>query len=116
MHVWGTVANVANIVAGLAAAIGLALTWHGWQDPRKKAWCATFFNTVEYLCFLVNHKLVHQEALEHFFFSEALPDWWKQFQEYTNAGLIADSGTNVPEMRAAFQRHESARVAAVPRA
>ncbi len=56
----------------------------------KKAWCASFFNTVEYLCFLINHKMVRQKELRDFFII-GLREWHKQLQAYKNEGWINDA-------------------------
>jgi hypothetical protein len=31
--------------------------FQGWTHEQRNAWSATFFNTVEYLCFMVNHRI-----------------------------------------------------------
>jgi hypothetical protein len=66
---------------------------------ERRAWCASFFNTIEYLCFLINHRMVRQRELRDFFML-GLREWWKQFQSYQTQGWITDT----PEGFAEFKR------------
>jgi hypothetical protein len=70
---------------------------------QKNAWSATFFNTVEYLCFLVNRKITRNEALKTFFFDEALPAWRKTFDEHSAKGFINDAPEMFPEFKKAYR-------------
>lgn len=65
---------------------------------EKQAWCATFFNTVEYLCFLINRKMVRQKELRDFFIV-GLRHWWKQFEEYRAEELITDTAETFEEFK-----------------
>jgi len=71
-----------------------------WNLTQQNAWSATFFNTVEYLCFIVNRKITRDEALKKFFFDEALPAWRKTFDEHVGKGIIRDA----PEMFSEFKK------------
>ncbi|HEV2499212.1 MAG TPA: hypothetical protein VGY31_06505 [Terriglobia bacterium] len=68
------------------------------REEEKKAWCATFFNTVEYFCFLINRKIVRQKELRDFFIV-GLRHWWKQFEEYRIKGLIIDTSDSFEEFK-----------------
>ena len=57
---------------------------------EKKAWCASFFNTIEYLCFLINRRMVRQKEPRDFFVF-GLREWWKQFDSYKAQGWIIDT-------------------------
>jgi|GEM_PF-5006597 len=59
------------------------------SDAEKTAWSSTFFNTVEYLCFVVNNKLARKDALQGFF-AEALPSWKKTFDDHISEGILKD--------------------------
>jgi hypothetical protein len=65
---------------------------------EKKAWCASFFNTIEYLCFLINHRMVRQKELRDFFVV-GLREWWKQFQSYRTQGWIIDTPEGFAEFK-----------------
>jgi hypothetical protein len=71
---------------------------HGMTKEQRQAWCASFFNTLEYLCFLMNHRMVRQDELRQFF-DTALPAWWKQFNDYRKLGLIHDAETLFSEFK-----------------
>jgi hypothetical protein len=72
---------------------------------QKNAWSATFFNTVEYLCFIVHHKLAPAGVLKRFFFDQALPDWRRMFDEHVANGILGDSEAQFSEFkRATAQR------------
>jgi hypothetical protein len=59
------------------------------SPEAKTAWCATFFNTIEYLSFLINRNLVRQVELREFF-RLGLPAWAKQFGEYRSKKWFTD--------------------------
>ena len=71
---------------------------------QQNAWSATFFNTVEYLCFIVNSKITRDELLNKFFFQEALPAWRKLLIEQSEKGIIRDSPEMFPEFKKAYNR------------
>jgi hypothetical protein len=71
---------------------------HGMTKEQRQAWCASFFNTVEYVCFLISHKMVRQKELNEFW-KVALPVWWKQFNDYVGAGLIKDDARMFTEFK-----------------
>jgi hypothetical protein len=75
--------------------------FHGWDAPRRNAWCATFFNTVEYICFVVNRKMTKDKELRKFFFNDALPAWRKMLDHHTKAGDIKDAPEMFPEFKRA---------------
>jgi hypothetical protein len=70
----------------------------GMPKEQRQAWCASFFNTVEYLCFLMNHEIVRQKEL-HDFFDGALPVWHNQFNEYIRQGLLTDTPAMFTEFK-----------------
>jgi hypothetical protein len=74
-----------------------------WNPAQRNAWSATFFNTVEYLCFVVNRKITRDEALKKFFFDEALPAWRKTFDEHVRDGIIKDAPEMFPEFKRAYR-------------
>jgi hypothetical protein len=63
----------------------------GLEGVELSAWSATYFNTIEYLCFIVNRRLVHIESLEDFFFADALPAWSNLFDEHQRTGVLAET-------------------------
>lgn len=75
----------------------------GFTEEQRQAWCASFFNTIEYMCFLTNHKLVDQKELREFFDS-ALLLWWDQFGQYRSRGWIKDKESSFTEFKAACNR------------
>ncbi len=59
---------------------------------QKTAWSASFFNTVEYLCFMVNHKLIKNDDLRQFFISSgALAAWKLIFDRHVSEKILGDS-------------------------
>jgi len=72
-----------------------------WNPAQKTAWSATFFNTVEYLCFVVNHRITEDGVLKRFFFDDALPAWRKMFTEHVQNGIIKDTPKMFPEFKRA---------------
>lgn len=77
--------------------------FNSWPPEQKNAWSASFFNTVEYLCFRVNHRITKNDALRKFFFYEALPAWRKMFDEHVKQGILRDSDTMFPELKKAYR-------------
>ena len=69
-----------------------------WNHERKTAWCSSFYNTVEYICLIVNNDLVSTGALKKFF-DGAVLFWRKQYDEHVKAGLIEDSADRFPEFK-----------------
>jgi len=67
-------------------------------QAERTAWCASFFNTIEYLCFLINHRMVRQKELRDFFVF-GLGEWWKQFQSYKTQGWIIDTPEGFVEFK-----------------
>jgi hypothetical protein len=65
--------------------------FHGWTHEQRNAWSATFFNTVEYLCFMVNQRITRDKALRSFFFADAIPAWRKMFAEHVTLGFIREN-------------------------
>ena len=74
-----------------------------WAPAKRTAWSATFFNTVEYLCFIINRKITSESALRKFFFDEGLPAWRKQFDEHVKSGIIRDAHEMFPEFKKAYR-------------
>ena len=74
-----------------------------WNAAEKNAWSATFFNTVEYLCFVVNHRITKDKVLKEFFFDEALPAWRGMFDDHVRDGFIKDAPHMFPEFKSACQ-------------
>ena len=72
-----------------------------WNPAEQNAWSATFFNTVEYLCFVVNHRITKDNVLKKFFFDEALPEWRKMFDEHVQNDVIKDAPEMFPEFKSA---------------
>jgi hypothetical protein len=77
--------------------------FHGWTHEQRNAWSATFFNTVEYLCFMVNQRITRDKALRSFFFADAIPAWRKMFAEHVTLGFINDEPSNFPEFKQAWK-------------
>jgi hypothetical protein len=77
--------------------------FHGWTHEQRNAWSATFFNTVEYLCFMVNQRITRDKALRSFFFADAIPAWRKMFAEHVTLGFIRDEPGNFPEFKQAWR-------------
>jgi hypothetical protein len=78
---------------------------HGMTKEQRQAWCASFFNTLEYLCFLINHKMVRQDELRQFF-GTSLPEWWKQFNKYRQQGLLHDTEALFSEFKGLCKEQE----------
>lgn len=74
-----------------------------WNPAQQNAWSATFFNSVEYLCFVVNRKITKDHVLKKFFFDEALPAWRKMFDEHVKTGVIRDAPEMFPEFKKAYR-------------
>ena len=69
---------------------------------EKTAWSATFFNTVEYLCFMVNRDLISNSDLRQFFISsEALPAWKTMFDQHVSEKILGDGPTLFSEFKKA---------------
>jgi hypothetical protein len=79
-----------------------------WSHEQKNAWSASFFNTVEYLCFMVNHRITTDAALRNFFFTDALPSWQEMLTKHVNDGFIMDSESNFREFKKAWAMRDSA--------
>jgi hypothetical protein len=75
-----------------------------WDDSQKNAWSATFFNTAEYLCFVVNRKVTKDKELRGFFFQDALPAWRKMLDEHAKAGYIKNTDEMFPELKKAYRQ------------
>jgi len=63
--------------------------FEGMSDTEKTAWSSTFFNTVEYLCFVVNNEFARKDALQAFF-AESLPSWKQTFDDHVSQGILKD--------------------------
>jgi len=72
----------------------------GMSGTEKTAWSSAFFNTVEYLCFVVNNKLARRDALQGFF-AEALPSWKRTFDEHVSQGILIDKPHHFSEFKQA---------------
>ena len=46
-------------------------------------WCQDFFNTLEYMAFLLNHKLILKKEMQDFY-ADAVIHWHKTFSENAN--------------------------------
>jgi len=69
---------------------------------EKTAWSATFFNTVEYLCFMVNRKLIGNSGLRLFFTSSgALQAWRMTFDQHVSDKILGDGPTAFCEFKKA---------------
>lgn len=77
-----------------------------WSHAEKNAWSATFFNTVEYLCFVVNHQIIRQPEVKRYFFDQGLPAWRKMLHEHVRDGIINDSPEMFPEFKSAYEKHQ----------
>ena len=62
------------------------------SNSEKTAWSSTFFNTVEYLFFVVNNELARRDALQGFF-AESLPSWKKTFDDHITTAFSTISHT-----------------------
>jgi len=51
------------------------------HDPPDPTLLAEFFNTVEFLAYVINHKMLDSPELTAFF-DEAFPVWYRTFQKY----------------------------------
>lgn len=74
-----------------------------WDIGKKQSWCASFYNTVEYLCFLVNHNYVAHGVIRKFFFDEGVVAWRDQLNQHSSDGLINDSETMFSELKKAYR-------------
>ena len=70
------------------------------SDTEKNAWSFTFFNTVEYLCFVVNNRLARKDALQGFF-AEALLSWKETFDDHVEKNILKDRPHLFSEFKAA---------------
>jgi hypothetical protein len=69
---------------------------------QKTAWSATFFNTIEYLSFMLNHKFIRNRVLREFFVSSgALPGWKSMFDQHVAEKILGDAPTAFPEFKKA---------------
>jgi hypothetical protein len=69
---------------------------------QKTAWSASFFNTVEYLCFMVNRKLIRNSDLRLFFISSgALRAWKSMFDQHVAEKILGDGPTAFSELKKA---------------
>lgn len=75
----------------------------GMSPEEKMAWCAGFFNTVEYLCFLINRNMVRHKELRDFFIL-GLREWRKQFEKCVAGGLITDTPAIFVEFKLLCER------------
>ena len=55
----------------------------------SKDWCFDFFNTLEYLAFLLNHGLIEREGLSEFY-DDAVRHWHRTFNENTDKKDLDD--------------------------
>ena len=77
---------------------------------QKTAWSASFFNTVEYLCFMINHRLIKSSDLRLFFTSSgALPAWKSIFDGHVSEKILGDSPTAFCEFKKATNRDRESR-------
>jgi hypothetical protein len=76
-----------------------------WTNDQKNAWSASFFNTIEYLCFIVNSKIVANKALKEFFFTAALPAWKAMLQDHQESGFLPKNQEGFPEFRKACEAY-----------
>jgi hypothetical protein len=77
----------------------------GLAGLELSAWSATYFNTIEYLCFIVNRKLVRIRSLEDFFFDDALPAWGALFDEHQKNGVLSGTASFAEFKRARERKH-----------
>jgi hypothetical protein len=68
---------------------------------QQTAWSSTFFNTVEYLCFLVHTELAPRGALQEFFFDQALPAWKEMFDQHVTDKVLRDGDDQFKEFKRA---------------
>lgn len=71
------------------------------SSAQQTAWSATFFNTVEYLCFLVRGKHAPPDALKAFFFDQALPAWRATFDDHVGRGILGRDEGQFKEFKGA---------------
>ena len=69
-------------------------------DEQWRAWNASFFNTVEYLVFLMNRKVVRNDEL-HEFFKDALPGWCGDLQARLDDKTLIDGPKMFAELKQA---------------
>lgn len=67
---------------------------------QKTAWSASFFNTVEYLCFMVNRNLIRNKDLR-LFFASSLPAWKSIFDRHVSEKILGDAPTAFSEFKKA---------------
>ena len=70
---------------------------------EKAAWCSSFFNTIEYLCFLINWRMVRSRELRDFFIV-GLRVWWSQFENYREQRWITDTPDMFKEFKVLCKR------------
>jgi hypothetical protein len=64
-------------------------------------WCDDFFNTLEYLAFLLNHKMILREEL-HDFYKDAVLHWYRTFAENTSKKNL-DNPDFFPEFKKLYR-------------
>ena len=80
------------------------------SSQQKTAWSASFFNTVEYLCFLIHSKLAPRDALSAFFFDGALSEWRAMFEKHVSAAIIRDNVDQFLEFKKAVAQRRVTRL------
>lgn len=67
---------------------------------QKTAWSGRFFNTVEYLCFMLNRKYISKNDLKGFFTSSgALSAWRSMFDQHVSGKILGDSPSAFSEFK-----------------
>ncbi len=138
---WSIIGSIATVVVTVLALIGAALalrrnaqavelqvlegifrdlrgldreylaTFHEMTKAEKNAWSTAFFNTVEYLCFVVNRGFVPNKRLRAFFFESALLSWRTLFEEHQASGVLTVTSGMFTEFQAAFGKVEQDAIA-----
>ena len=74
---------------------------------QKTAWSASFFNTVEYLCFVINRNGPNASLLKGFFLPEALSSWRTMHDEHVATGILKNSPKSFDEFKRLTQTRPS---------
>jgi hypothetical protein len=69
-------------------------------SEAKTAWSASFFNTVEYLCFMLNKKFISNKDMQDFFTSSgALSAWRSMFDQHVSEKILGDGPSAFSEFK-----------------
>lgn len=73
--------------------------FHGFEPNKKIAWAVSYFQTIEYLCFIRRKVPELNTLMAEFFPRSLMTSWWNQYVEFTRQGLIQDGPENFSEFK-----------------